>query len=115
MKKLSALLLALVLCLSFTALAEINAEGLPISTEPITLTCAVRQSPIQPDFSEMQILKDFAEESNVIMEYQCYPDSDANTQLSLMLGSGELPDILFKMNVTDTDQAKYACGSGDQI
>ncbi|MBQ8974024.1 MAG: extracellular solute-binding protein, partial [Clostridia bacterium] len=108
MKKLFALLLALALCLSMSALAEINAEGLPISTEVITLTAAANQSPIQGDFNEMVILKDFAEESNVHIEFQNIPASDRATQLSLMLGSGELPDILFKMAVTDTDQAKYA-------
>lgn len=108
MKKLFTLLVALMLCLSMSGLAEIATEGLPITDEPITLTCAVRQTPIQGDFNEMVILKNFAEKSGVIMEYQNIPDSDYKTQLSLMLASGEVPDVLFRMNVTSTDQAKYA-------
>ena len=108
MKKLISLLVAALLLMSMSGLAEVAMEGLPIVDEPIELTAAVRQSPIQGDFNEMVILKQFAEESNVHIEFQNIPDSDAATQLSLMLGSGELPDLLFKMNVTDTDQAKYA-------
>ena len=72
---------------------------------PIELTAAVNQSPIQGDFNEIQILKDYAEESGIHITYQNIPASDVATQLSLMLNSGELPDILMKMNVTSTDQA----------
>ena len=75
---------------------------------PIELTAAVNQSPIQGDFNEIQILKDYAEESGIHITYQNIPASDVATQLSLMLNSGELPDILMKMNVTSTDQAKYS-------
>lgn len=82
---------------------------LPFSPEnPIELTAAARQSPIQGDFNEMVILKNYAEESGIHITFQNIPSSDAETQLSLMLNSGELPDILFKMNVSSTDQAKYA-------
>ena len=73
---------------------------------PIELTAAVNQSPIQGDFNEIQILKDYAEESGIHITFQNVPASDVQTQLSLMLNSGELPDILMKMNVTSTDQAR---------
>ncbi|MGI6256348.1 MAG: extracellular solute-binding protein [Acutalibacter sp.] len=75
---------------------------------PIELTAAVNQSPIQGDFNEIQILKDYAEESGIHITFQNVPASDVQTQLSLMLNSGELPDILMKMNVTSTDQARYS-------
>lgn len=107
-KRLFTLLVALVMLLSATAMAEVNMEGLPIVTEPITLTAAVSQSEIQGDFNEIVILKNFAEESGVNVEFQNIPSSDRSTQLSLMLASGEVPDILFKMSVSGTDQAKYA-------
>lgn len=75
---------------------------------PIELTAAVNQSPIQGDFNEIQILKDYAEESGIHITFQNVPASDVQTQLSLMLNSGELPDILMKMGVTSTDQARYS-------
>lgn len=75
---------------------------------PIELTAAVSVTEIQGDFNEIQILKDYAEESGIHVTYQNIPSSDRETQLSLLLNSGELPDMLFKMQVSSTDQAKYA-------
>ena len=106
--RLFALVMALAMLLSASALAEINPEGLPITTEPIVLTAACSQSEIQGDFNEIVILKDFEEASGIDIQYQNIPSSDRATQLSLMLASGEVPDILFKMSVSSTDQAKYA-------
>ncbi len=74
---------------------------------PVELTAAVSVSDIQGDFNEIQILKDYAEESGIHITFQNIPSSDRDTQLNLMLGSGELPDILYKMSVSSTDQAKY--------
>lgn len=108
MKKFFALLIVMALCIPMFALADINPEGLPISTEPITLTAVGRQTPIQGDLNEMVILKQFAEDSNVTIQFQNIPESDISTQLSLLLASGEVPDVLFKMAVSGTDQAKYA-------
>ena len=108
MKRFLVLLLAVMLCLTASGMAEVALEGLPIVDEPITLTCAVQQSPIQGDFNEMVILKEFAEESNVNIEFQNIPSSDLETQLSLMLASAEVPDLLMKMNVSAATQATYA-------
>lgn len=82
---------------------------LPFSSDnPIELTAAVSQSEIQGDFDEMVILKNFAEKTGIHISFQEVPASDRATQLSLMLASGEVPDILFKMSVGNADQAKYA-------
>lgn len=110
--RLFALVLALVMMFSVSAMAEINPEGLPITTEPITLTAMVSQSEIQGDFNEIVILKEFEEASGIDIQYENIPASDRSTQLSLRLASGELPDILYKMSVSSTDQAKYAVGEG---
>lgn len=101
---------ALLLALPFAALGEVtvNKEGYPIVSEPIVMTVVNSQSPIQIDFNDIVVLKDFEEVSGIDMQYRNIPSSDAATQLSLLLASGELPDILFKMDVSATDQAKYA-------
>lgn len=84
-------------------------DDLPYSPEnPIELTAAVSQSEIQGDFDEMVILKNYAEETGIHITFQEIPSSDRATQLSLMLASGEVPDILFKCSVGSADQAKYA-------
>ncbi len=104
-----ALWLAMVLlCLPAFGIAEINKEGLPIFTEPIVLTAAVMQSPIQVDFNEIVVLKNWAEKSGVTIEFTNIPQADRAQQLSLMLASGEVPDILMKLQVTAQDQGKYA-------
>ncbi len=108
MKKSLAILTAALMLVSGHALAAVNPEGMPIVTEPLTLTVAVNQSPIQGDFNEIVILKNFEQESGIDMQYQNIPDSDRVTQLNLMLASAEVPDILMKMSVSGTDQAKYA-------
>ena len=101
--RLFALVLAVVMMLSASALAAVNPDGMPIVTEPIELTVAVSQSPIQGDFNEMVILKNFAETSGVNMKFQNIPSSDRAQQLSLMLASAEVPDILMKMSVSSAD------------
>lgn len=75
---------------------------------PIELTACVSQSEIQGNFDDMVILKDYAEASGIHIEFQEIPAADRATQLSLILASGEVPDILFKMSVGSADQAKYA-------
>lgn len=68
----------------------------------------MRQTPVQSDFNDIVILQEFAEETGIHITYQNIPEADVATQLSLMLNSGELPDILFRLNVSSTDQARYA-------
>lgn len=75
---------------------------------PIELTAAVSQSEIQGNFDDMVIIKNYAEKTGIHITFQEIPSSDRATQLSLMLASGEVPDILFKMSVGNADQAKYA-------
>ena len=82
MKKLLALILA-VLMVTSGAMAAVNPEGMPIVTEPLTLTVAVSQSPIQGDFNEMVILKDFEAVSGIDMEFQNIPSSDRSTPTPL--------------------------------
>jgi len=109
-KRFLALLVVLALALPLVALGEVtvNKEGYPIVSEPIVMTVVNMQSPVQIDFNDVVILKDFEEVSGIDMQYRNIPASDVARQLSLLLASGELPDILFKMNVSATDQAKYA-------
>ena len=102
------LVIAMMLTPALGLAVTVNPEGLPIVDEPITLKVVVSQSPIQVDFNEIVILKEFSEASNVHMEYTNVAAADRATQLSLMLASGELPDIFYKMNVSATDQGKYA-------
>lgn len=84
-------------------------QELPFSPDnPIELTAAVCQSEIQGEFDTMEILKNYADETGIHITFQEIPASDREEKLSLLLNSGQLPDILFKMSVGAADQAKYA-------
>ena len=107
-KRFAAILIALMMFLSVPASAEVGVEGLPIVDEPIVLTGAAYQTSFQNDVTDTIVLQQFAEASGVKIEFQNIPSSDASTQLSLMLASGEVPDVLFKMSVSAADQARYA-------
>ncbi len=104
---LSLLLVAVLCLLPSLGMAEVAKTGLPISTEPIEITAAVGQSPIQVDFNEIIVLKNFAEASGVTLKFTNIPAADRDTQRSLMLNSGDMPEVLMKMMVTSTDQGKY--------
>lgn len=102
-----AIVMALLMAVSMTAMAEVHIEGLPIVDEPIVLTGAAYQTSFQNDVTDTVVLQEFAEASGVKIQFQNIPSSDAATQLSLMLASGEVPDVLFKMGVSTADQARY--------
>ena len=90
------------------AAVTVTAPGeFPIVTEPITLTATVVQTPVQIDFNDVQILKDFEEKSGINVEYTCIPSDMRLERLNLMLASADVTDILYKMQVSITDQAKY--------
>lgn len=92
-----------------TPSTEEGGSDLPFSPDnPIELTAAVSQSEIQGDFDTMEVLANYAEKTGIHITFQEIPASDRAEQLSLMLSSGEVPDILFKMSVGNADQARYA-------
>ena len=93
MKKLLSLMLALALMLSAcAALADVD---LPITEEPITFkVCVAAESYNLRPWSEKEIYKQFAEETNVYFEWDEL--NDWTTQTNLYIASGDTPDAFFK-------------------
>ena len=91
MKKTIALILAALLLLSCSALAD---SMFPLET-PVTLTIALKQSPNVSDYVDNYYTKWLEEHTGVDIELVLFPSQDAETKLALMINSGdELPDIL---------------------
>lgn len=111
------LMLAIMLLLSSAAMADasmVTPEGFPVVTEPVTLKIMASQSAVQPEFSQMTILQDYAEMSGVNVEWISVPSSARSEKITLAISSGELPDVFFKCNISANNLQTYG-SNGDII
>ena len=89
--------------------AKVNPEGFPIVDEPLKLKIVTMQTPVQKDFNEMVILKDYEEKSNIDVEWINVPAEFVSERRNIMMASAqELPDVFFKMQFTAAEVSKYA-------
>ena len=111
-KTLVALLLAAMMVLSCTAYAV---EGpatdyslYPLVDETMNVTVTHMYTDVMPsDWSTVWFWQELEKLTNVHVEFTPVPSSDRSTQLTLMFGSGDLPEVLFKMGVSGTQAAQY--------
>lgn len=116
LKKITSLLLVLAMTLSFAGCAKekqdttgtnadsaktaegennLNATGMPIVKEPITLTVlTTRWGNMGDSFTNNEFLKELEEKSNVKIVWQVQSLNDWGEQKGIMLAGGELPDII---------------------
>lgn len=112
MKKLALLLAVILMMTSTIAFAiegpEADQSLYPLVDEKITVTAAIAYTASMPsDQSEVWIWDYLEEKTGVHLEFINIPTADRATRANLMFQTGDLPDILFKMNVSTTDMAKY--------
>lgn len=101
MKKMIAVVLALLMVLSLVACGGTNSTSQPAaagssgaepSNEPVTITAMIQQS---RNFDGLQaMIKKLAEEENIIIDAQIVPDDEALNLIRMQLNSGEAPDII---------------------
>lgn len=112
MKKL-AVVLAIVLALSCTTAFAVEGPHAdlslyPLVEEPMTVTVTHMYTDVMPsDWSTVWFWQQLEELTNVHLDFTPVPSSDRTTQLNLLFGSGDLPDILFKMAVSSIMQSQY--------
>lgn len=76
--------------------SNLNAEGLPIVNESVTLkVLTTRWGDMGDSFTKNQWLVDLEKNSNVKIEWQVQSLNDWAEQKSIMLAGGELPDVIF--------------------
>ena len=113
MRKLALLLAALLALSCFAAFAEIEGPRIdnslyPLVDEKITITMTHAYTDVMPaDWSTVWFWQQLEELTNIHIEFTPVPSSDRATRLNLMFGANELPDILFKMSVSSTQQSQY--------
>lgn len=107
LRRIVSLFLSLVMVLSVSAaLAEFNAEGYPIVTEPVTLRVLVGNSAASPaDYNDLQIIQEIEAKTGVHIEW-IMAGSGLTEKRSVMLATGDLPDIIMK-DVTAAELVTY--------
>ncbi len=102
MKKLLALLLCLVMMLSATlAVAEsivTPAGELPIVTQPVTLRVAIPVDAKVESIKETKLTKWLEEKTGITLEFIELSPTDVDTQINMIMNSGDLPDIFLGYN-----------------
>lgn len=114
MKKIMALVLALMLMLSCTgALAEIPAiinlsDTKPITNEPFTLSVAgLIADQNTTSYEDKWFWKYASEFLNINFEFEGITGTAKNERLSLMFAADDLPDFLFGFGMTTADLVRY--------
>lgn len=90
------------------ATATVSAPGeLPITAEKTTLRVLVKGSPFVENYATNEFTKYLEEKTNIHIEWEIAPEKSAVEKLNLVLGSGDLPDVIMGFAVTPTQQLIY--------
>lgn len=81
--------------------------GLPIVEDKVTLTFSGQKAPLAPDFSTMELVKQWETDTNVAIAWENLPDSVYQEKKNLTLASGDLPDAFFNTGFTAADISTY--------
>jgi putative aldouronate transport system substrate-binding protein len=87
---------------------NLNATGLPIVKDKVTLKIVSPKAPLAPEYNEMTIFKNLEKSTNVHIEWNNIPDSDYQTKKNLLLAGGDLPDAFYAAGFSDADLNKYS-------
>lgn len=87
--------------------AVTEAGQLPITNEKTTIKVLVKGSPFVEDFSKNEFTKFLEEKTNIHIEWDVAPEKSATEKLNLVLGSGDLPDVIMGFGVSPTQQLIY--------
>ena len=111
MKRTMIVFLSLVLafCMAAPAMAQITAEEwtMPIVEEKINLTGYALQSPQGGDANDMIAWDYYEELTNIHIEWTNVPNDNQDEVLSVMLASGDLPDIIYACGFTSNELINY--------
>lgn len=88
---------------------QLNLEGLPIVEKQVTLkVAATRGSNMVVPYSDMPVLKEFEEKTNVKIQWEEIDSSAKAEKINLMFSSNTLPDVFYGGMLTDEQLVKFA-------
>ena len=90
------------------AAANLNATGMPIVKEPISLTFFTGKAPTNGNkFEETLVWKEYAKMSNINVTFQLVPFENLTEKRNLALAGGDYPDAFYSARVPASDLMKY--------
>ncbi|WP_066186807.1 MULTISPECIES: extracellular solute-binding protein [Gracilibacillus] len=85
----------------------LNEEGFPIVDEEISLEFFARRSPQNGPYEDMLVFQEYADMTNIKVEWDDVPQDNFDERKSLELASGELPDVFYKASLSQTQAVEY--------
>ncbi len=85
---------------------NVNKTGYPIVKEPITITVAGLNGNT-PDWNDTDMVKEIEKRFGIKLECTSYESDAWETQLALMMSSGEMPDLLIGVNQSIDKMNEY--------
>lgn len=84
---------------------DVNKEGFPIVDEELTMTMIAPGTAQSPEWEEMDVMKEYAEKTNIDFEFNTPPADDFGTNLNLTFSSGDVEDIIYGAETDDLTPA----------
>ncbi|GAB2569342.1 extracellular solute-binding protein [Gracilibacillus alcaliphilus] len=90
------------------ALENLNAEGMPIVNEPITIDVFAGQAATTAEnWNDVPLLNEYEEMTNIQMNWTQVPIDGLAERRNLVLASGDLPDLFYGAYVPNSDLYSY--------
>ncbi|MEW4368290.1 ABC transporter substrate-binding protein [Paenibacillus kandeliae] len=87
---------------------QVSAAGeLPITQEKTTIRIMTTSNSYVEDFATNDFTKYLEDQTNIHIEWELVPASSAVEKLNVVLASGDLPDVIMGMNVSNEQQVAY--------
>ncbi|TVQ22630.1 MAG: extracellular solute-binding protein [Spirochaetaceae bacterium] len=94
-----------------SATAVVSRTGMPIVSQPITLTAARIRRPLDKTPMEAKSFTQYLEKlTGIRYEWQSIPEEDATTRVNIMLASGDLPDVIMGVLTMSQLASNYESG-----
>lgn len=88
--------------------AAFNRTGVPIVEEPVTLRMSAKLEVDNIPYDEMPFFDMMEEKTGVHVEWDFIPADVYNERKTLMLASGDLPDAMYKADLSDYEMLTYS-------
>lgn len=99
--------LLVTLTLSAASAQDVNSEGFPIVSEPLTLELMGSRAPLQGEWQTLKVFQRLQELTNLSFTFDTPPDDGYEERKNLIFASGDLPDLFFGGRLTSADEVNY--------
>lgn len=73
----------------------------------VTFKIVAQTSTLAPEFSEMELIQRYEDETGIHIEWECIPDNVYQEKKNIILQSDDLPDAFWNTGFSDADTIQY--------